>query len=308
MCDLTLGQPEKRVTIFSSFILMMNSEMTPIEYCREKARSSGSSFLTSFYFLSPEQVDAMTVLYAFCRELDDVVDDCVDKNQARELLSKWRADLAKVFQAALPEFPVNQALAEIVPVFRLPENELVELINGMEMDLDSVRYENFADLQQYCYRVAGVVGLLIARILGFEDERTLLYAEKLGLALQLTNIMRDVGEDALMGRIYLPLDELARFGVSEADVLARWYSPEFERFMRFQLERAQETYREAVALLPERDRQSQKVGLIMGGIYYALLLEMEKVGWQRVLAGKTRLSKWGKLWAALWVWLFGFKP
>lgn len=283
--------------------------MQPIEYCREKARNSGSSFLDGFRFLSPERRDAMTVLYAFCREVDDVADDCTDPAVARTTLAWWRQDLAKAFQAAsAPEHPVNQALQEIVGRYALPQQELEEIINGMEMDLHHDRYPTFADLQYYCYRVAGVVGRLIARILGFSNPQTLQYAEQTGLALQLTNIIRDVGEDARLGRIYLPQEDLKRFQVSENDIFDAQATPEFAELMRFQAARASDAYREALALLPAEDARSQKAGLVMAGLYYALLQEIIRDGVENVLKYKIRIPKPRKMRLALKYWLFGFKP
>ena len=283
--------------------------MQPMEYCRQKARQSGSSFLAGFRFLSPQQKDAMTALYAFCRELDDVVDDCSDRQTARTTLQWWRADLRRVFAAVeMPEHPVCQALKTVCPAFSLPEDELAAIINGMEMDLHHVRYAAFDDLRYYCYRVAGVVGRLIARILGFNSAQTLQYAETLGLALQLTNIIRDVGEDARMGRIYLPQEDLQRFGVSEQDILSANATPEFARLIQFQYERALNTYREAVALLPPCDKKRQKAGLVMGSIYYALLREIERDGLGNVLRYKIRIPNPRKMRIALKTWLFGFKP
>ena len=283
--------------------------MQPLDYCREKAQTSQSSFLTSFRFLSAPQRDAMTILYAYCRDLDDIVDDSRDPSIARTTLAWWRQDLAKVYQAnATPEHPVNQALRSIHSVFRLPESELADIINGMEMDLHHSRYANFDDLQYYCYRVAGVVGRLIARILGYTQETTLRYAETLGLALQLTNIIRDVGEDARMGRIYLPQDELAQFNVNENSILSATPTPEFAALMQFQFNRARETYRQAIAMLPATDKKAQKAGLIMASIYYALLLEIERDGLANVLRYKIRIPNPRKVRIALKTWLLGFKP
>ena len=283
--------------------------MQALDYCREKAQTSHSSFLTSFRFLSAPQRDAITILYAYCRELDDIVDDSRDPSIARATLAWWRQDLSKVFQAnAAPEHPVNQALRSISPTFRLPESELADIINGMEMDLHHSRYANFDDLQYYCYRVAGVVGRLIARILGYTQDTTLQYAQTLGLALQLTNIIRDVGEDARMGRIYLPQDELFQFGVSETSILAATPTPEFAALMQFQFNRARDTYRQAIALLPPADKKAQKAGLIMASIYYALLLEIERDGLANVLRYKIRIPNPRKMRIALKTWLFGFKP
>ena len=283
--------------------------MQALDYCREKAQTSQSSFLTSFRFLSAPQRDAMTILYAYCRELDDIVDDGRDANVARTTLAWWRQDLAKAFQAdAMPEHPVNQALRQIQPVFRLPESELADIINGMEMDLHHDRYATFDDLKYYCHRVAGVVGRLIARILGYTQDATLQYAETLGLALQLTNIIRDVGEDARMGRTYLPQDELAQFNVNENSILSATPTPEFAALMQFQFNRARETYRQAIALLPAADKKAQKAGLIMASIYYALLLEIERDGLANVLRYKIRIPNPRKVRIALKTWLLGFKP
>ncbi|WP_369584477.1 presqualene diphosphate synthase HpnD [Kingella oralis] len=283
--------------------------MQALDYCREKAQTSHSSFLTSFRFLSAPQRDAITILYAYCRELDDIVDDSRDPSIARATLAWWRQDLSKVFQAnTAPEHPVNQALRSISPIFRLPENELAEIINGMEMDLHHDRYATFDDLKYYCYRVAGVVGRLIARILGYTQDATLQYAETLGLALQLTNIIRDVGEDARMGRIYLPQDELAQFNVNENSILSATPTPEFAALMQFQFNRARETYRQAIAMLPAADKKTQKAGLIMASIYYALLLEIERDGLANVLRYKIRIPNPRKVRIALKTWLLGFKP
>ena len=283
--------------------------MQALDYCREKAQTSHSSFLTSFRFLSAPQRDAITILYAYCRELDDIVDDSRDPSIARATLAWWRQDLSKVFQAnTAPEHPVNQALRSISPIFRLPENELAEIINGMEMDLHHDRYATFDDLKYYCYRVAGVVGRLIARILGYTQDATLQYAETLGLALQLTNIIRDVGEDARMGRIYLPQDELAQFNVNENSILSATPTPEFAALMQFQFNRARETYRQAIAMLPAADKKTQKAGLVMASIYYALLLEIERDGLANVLRYKIRIPNPRKMRIALKTWLFGFKP
>lgn len=285
------------------------SPMQPLDYCRDKAAASGSSFLAGFRFLSPEQKDAMTVLYAYCRELDDAVDDCSDVGVARATLAWWRQDLARVFQSDVQaEHPVCRALQHTAPAFGLPEDELAEIIGGMEMDLHHVRYAHFDDLRYYCYRVAGVVGRLIARILGFSQPKTLQYAETLGLALQLTNIIRDVGEDARMNRIYLPADELQRFNVPAHTLQNGQITPEFTALMRFQVERARDTYRQALQLLPPEDKKSQKAGLVMAAIYYALLQEIERDGAQNVLRYKIRIPNPRKFRIAAKTWLFGFHP
>ncbi len=281
--------------------------MPPIEYCRQKAAESGSSFLSGFKFLPDHQRDAMTVLYAFCRELDDVVDDCSDKNTAQTALNWWRIDLARAFSDGLPEHPVNQALQPVARSFNLPQSEFVELIDGMQMDLDQARYATFDELKLYCRRAAGVVGCLIARILGFTNPRTLDYADKMGLALQLTNIIRDVGEDARNGRIYLPMEELQRFNVPAATIMQYQPTPEFTELMGFQIQRARDTYRQALALLPAADKKNQKVGLVMAAIYYALLNEIERDGAQNVLKYKIAIPSPRKKRIGLKTWVFGFK-
>jgi len=220
--------------------------MTPDDYCQQKAAASGSSFYYSFMFLEPRRRQAITALYAFCREVDDVVDDCPDPALARTTLAWWRTEIDALY-AGRPGHPVTQALAVSIKNFSLPQEQLHEIIDGMEMDLQQARYEDFKALHLYCYRVASVVGLLAAEIFGYSDRRTLKYAHDLGLAFQLTNIIRDVGEDARRGRVYLPRDELIRFGVSEADLLQARYTEGFRALMKFQIERAKSTYTKAFA-------------------------------------------------------------
>ena len=282
--------------------------MLALDYCRQKAAESHSSFLSGFRFLSVEKRNAITVLYAFCRELDDVVDGCTDLNVAQITLNWWRSDLEKVFNNEMPEHPVHQALKDIRASFDLPKNEFEALIDGMQMDLEQARYGSFDELKLYCHRVAGVVGCLIARILGFSNQKTLEYADKMGLALQLTNIIRDVGEDARQGRIYLPIEEMQKFDVPANVIMQCKPTDNFAKLMQFQVNRARETYREAMLLLPAEDKKSQKVGLIMAAIYYALLNEIDRDGAQNVLTYKIAIPSPRKKRIALKTWLFGFKP
>ena len=282
--------------------------MLALDYCHQKAAESHSSFLSGFRFLSVEKRNAITVLYAFCRELDDVVDGCTDLNVAQITLNWWRSDLEKVFNNEMPEHPVHQALKDIRASFDLPKNEFEALIDGMQMDLEQARYGSFDELKLYCYRVAGVVGRLIARILGFSNPQTLEYADKMGLALQLTNIIRDVGEDARQGRIYLPIEEMQKFDVPANVIMQCKPTDNFAKLMQFQVDRARETYREAMLLLPAADKKSQKVGLIMAAIYYALLNEIDRDGVQNVLTYKIAIPSPRKKRIALKTWLFGFKP
>ncbi|MCE5180173.1 MAG: presqualene diphosphate synthase HpnD [Betaproteobacteria bacterium] len=277
--------------------------MTPDQYCQEKASKSGSSFYYSFLFLPPPKRQAITALYAFCREVDDVVDECHDAAVAHAKLAWWRNEVTSIY-AGSPEHPVGQALAPLVKEFGLPAAELEEIIAGMEMDLQQNRYADFDQLQLYCHRVAGVVGLLSAKIFGYRDARTENYAHDLGLAFQLTNIIRDVGEDARRNRIYLPRDELQQFGVSEADILHGRETENFTRLMAFQAERARRYYDQAFAALPAADRKDQITGLIMAAIYRTVLDEIERDGYH-VLDRRTSLTPVRKLWIAVKTWLRG---
>ena len=275
--------------------------MTPDQYCQDKAARSGSSFYYSFLFLPPERRRAITALYAFCREVDDVVDECADTDIARTKLAWWRNEVAGVFSGAA-QHPVTQALMPAVRRFALPEADFGTIIDGMEMDLHYNRYPDFATLQLYCHRVAGVVGLMAARIFGFQDPATLHYAEQLGQAFQLTNIIRDVGEDARRNRVYLPLDELARFGMNATDVVQLREGDAFRKLMDFQIGRARQCYDLALAALPAVDRRSQRPGLVMAGIYRTLLEEIARDG-NRVLSQRTSLTPLRKLWIAWTTWI-----
>ena len=275
--------------------------MTPDQYCQERAAQSGSSFYYSFLFLEPPRRQAITALYAFCREVDVVVDECPDALLARTKLAWWRGEVKALFEGR-PSHPVTQALAASLKNFSLPQEQLLEIIDGMEMDLDHVRYADFKALHLYCYRVASVVGLLAAEIFGYRERLTLKYAHDLGLAFQLTNIIRDVGEDARRGRIYLPQDELSRFGVTETDLLQARYSDNFRRLMEFQVERARAMYRQAFAQLPAADRKAQRAGLIMAAIYRATLDEIVRDDY-RVLDQRISLPPLRKLWLAGKTWI-----
>jgi phytoene synthase len=275
--------------------------MTPDQYCQNKAAASGSSFYYSFMFLPPDKRRAITALYAFCREVDDVVDECSDESVARIKLAWWRGQVAEVYQGN-PQHPVCQALAPAVKQFNLPQEHLLEIIDGMEMDLNRHSYDDFKSLQLYCYRVASVVGLLAAEIFGYTDRRTLKYAHDLGIAFQLTNIIRDVGEDARRGRIYLPQDELQQFGVSTGDILNARESEGFHKLMEFQIERAERFYQQALEQLPAADRKAQRTGLIMAAIYRATLDEIRRSGCH-VLRERISLTPLRKLWLAYRTWL-----
>ena len=275
--------------------------MTPDKYCQQKAAASGSSFYYSFLFLAPERRQAITALYAFCREVDDVVDECPDPDLARTQLAGWRTEITALYDGR-PNHPVTQALAIALTRFNLPREQLTEIIDGMEMDLLHKRYPDFKALNLYCYRVASVVGLLAAEIFGYQDRHTLKYAHDLGLAFQLTNIIRDVGEDARRDRIYLPQDELQRFAVAPDDILQGRYTENFRRLMEFQIERADATYAQALAALPAQDRRAQRAGLAMAAIYRTLLAKIKRDG-SHVLDRRTSLWPLHKLWLAGWAWI-----
>ena len=274
--------------------------MNPHDYCQDKAAKSGSSFYYSFMFLPAERRQAITALYAFCREVDDVVDECHDLSLAQTKLEWWRQEVGRMY-GGLPTHPVGHALKDVLKGFRLPQEQLLEIIDGMAMDLSQTRYLDFKGLQLYCYRVASVVGLLAAEIFGYQDRQTLKYAHDLGLAFQLTNIIRDVGEDARRGRIYLPIEDLQRFNVPAKDILEARYSDAFRELMAFQAERAEKFYDQAFAQLPAVDRKAQRPGLVMAAIYRTLLREIARDGFM-VLDRRTSLTPLRKVWLAGTTW------
>ncbi len=275
--------------------------MSPDQYCQERAAKSGSSFYYSFRFLPADRRRAITALYAFCREVDDIADEVNDVNVARTKLAWWRTEVANLF-AGHPQHPVTLALVHATKNFGVDQARLNEIIDGMEMDLTHHRYKDFESLKLYCHRVAGVVGQLSASIFGFRHPETLVYAEHLGLAFQMTNIIRDVGEDARRGRIYLPSDELSNFGVRIEDLLQGKRTDNFVRLMSFQADRAKSLYHTAFASLHLDDKKPQRPGLIMAAIYRTLLTEIERDGFM-VLNQRTSLTPLRKLWIAWRTWI-----
>ena len=270
--------------------------MSPDEYCQQKTVQSGSSFYYSFLFLPAERRRAITALYAFCREVDDTVDEATDDSIARIKLAWWRNEVSSTYKG-VPSHPVMKALQPHLAVYDLQQEHMQAIIDGMEMDLDQSRYLDYPAMQRYCWHVASVVGILSASIFGQTNPQTLKYAEKLGLAFQLTNIIRDVGEDARKGRIYLPVNELQQFGVTAADLLNARHSDKFEQLMAFQVARAQAVYDEAFALLPKQDRRAQRPGLMMAAIYRTLLTEIQADRYH-VLTQRISLTPLRKLWLA----------
>ena len=276
--------------------------MTPEQYCQEKTAKSGSSFYYSFRFLSKSRRLAITALYAFCREVDDIADECTDLSVAKTKLNWWRSEIERLYQNQ-PQHPVSKALLPAIHTYQLDAEHFMEIIDGMEMDLNFNRYQDFKQLQLYCYRVASVVGLLSAQIFGFKNRKTLKFAHDLGMAFQLTNIIRDVGEDARRNRIYLPLDELAKFGVSEDDLLASRESIAVKRLLDFQIERAESYYDKALGTLTAEDHKNQRVSLMMASIYRTLLREIGSSGAEKVLNARISLGALRKMLLALKVWL-----
>ncbi len=280
----------------------MNKPMSPQAYCQQKAAASGSSFYYSFLFLPKAKREAITALYAFCREVDDVADECADANIARTKLAWWRNEIRQLY-AGNPQHPVTKALLPAIDAYKMDEEHFLEIIDGMEMDLDQNRYTDFKQLQLYCYRVASVVGLLSVQIFGFNNRNTLKYAHDLGMAFQLTNIVRDIGEDARRGRIYIPLDEIKKAGLSETDILHGHHSAKMQELLDFQIERVERFYDKALNALPQEDRKSQRTGLIMAAIYRTLLREIKQSGSQQVLDARISLTPLRKLWLAWTTWL-----
>ena len=277
--------------------------MNPDTYCQDKAAASGSSFYYSFLFLPQAQRRAITALYAYCREVDDVVDETSDPSVAGAKLAWWAQEIGRLYSGQ-PQHPVTRALQPHLETFGITHERLLQILEGMGMDLSQSRYLDFAALARYCHLVAGVVGELAAGIFGATQSSTFEYARQLGLALQLTNILRDVGEDARRGRIYLPIDDLQRFNVKAADLLAGRYVDGFDALMQFEAQRARDAFRAAWAALPAVDQRAQRPGLIMGSIYATLLSEIEREQF-RVLHQRISLTPLRKLGIAWRTWVLG---
>ena len=273
------------------------------ETCDQITRKSASNLALAFVLLPPRKRAAMSALYAFCREVDDVADeDSVPLAKRREQLAAWREDIREACEGGVPEFQVNRELQPFIIEHKLPFHLFAELVKGVEMDLDQDRYPDPSALEGYCYRVASVVGLLSIEIFGYTDPRCREYADALGKALQLTNILRDIGEDAARGRIYVPTSELARFGVTEEEILARQTSDRFEALAASLAVRAREFYARARALLPPADRRSMVAAELMGTVYWRLLRRIENRRFPVLGDAPVRLGKGHKLALVLLAW------
>jgi phytoene synthase len=286
--------------------------MTPSEaqaYCNAVTKQSGSNFYYSFFFLPAARRDAMYTVYAFCKEVDSAVDDAPPGSDPGEAIRRWRAEVAAVY-GGMPTHPVAISLAHHVRQLGIPKEHFDELINGVEMDLTTTRYATFEELSRYCYRVACVVGLICLHIFGTRDPRARDYAVNLGMAFQLTNILRDLGTDADRGRIYLPREDLHRFDYPERQLLSKQHAPQFRALMKFQCERARGYYDRARTILeslPPADRKALLPAEIMRGVYKRILVKIERADY-RVFGPRIRLSTPSKLLAATGVWLRSLLP
>ncbi len=274
-----------------------------MQQSRAITRSSASNLALAFILLPKSKREAMSVLYAFCRQIDDIADDESSPVEVRrEKLAAWRAELHLACHGRSPEFPVTRELQPVIAQYHLPFRLLDELLLGVEMDLDVRRYPGWDELEVYCYRVASVVGLLSIEIFGYTEPACRDYAVYLGKALQLTNILRDVRADALRGRIYLPLNELERFGLAEQDVLGLRYSRAFCAVARAVAERARHFYHLASRTLPAADRRSMRAAELMGAVYWRLLRKLEGQDFNVFGPQPTRLSRAQKTCLILRAW------
>ncbi len=268
------------------------------QYCLEKVKASHSNFTVSFLLLSSNKRLAINALYAFCREVDDVADECKEYEVGKAKLEWWKAEIERLYNHN-PQHPVTKALLPHIDTFNLNKEYFLEIIDGMEMDLNFNRYDSFKELQLYCYRVASVVGILSAKIFGFENNKTIKYAHNLGIALQLTNILRDLGEDARMGRIYVPLDILKKFNITENELLSYKKTSKMKELVDHLFAQALHFYKLAFDHLPPEDRKQQKPGIIMANIYYCLLHEIRNNQPENILNIKTLLPPLRKFFIVL---------
>jgi phytoene synthase len=275
-----------------------------MEQSRSITQSSASNLALAFVLLPREKRDAMSALYAFCRAVDDVADEeARPVEQRRAALAEWRADIRRACEGATPAFATNREFQPVIQRYKLPFPLFDELIRGCEMDLDQARYATLADLELYCYRVASVVGLLSIEIFGYRHPGTRDYAVALGKALQFTNILRDVGNDARRGRIYLPQTELDRFGVTAEEILRGAYSERFQALAADFAQRTREFYRTAQQRLAREDRKGMVAAELMGAVYWRLLEKLGRAEFRVLQPEPIRLSKPHKLALILRAWV-----
>ena len=280
---------------------MVQHETNLSEQSRRITKKSNSNFYYSFFSLPSDKRKALYAIYALCRCLDDVVDKSANRLEASEELLKWTTEIINMYKGN-PSHPLTIDLKSYIDKYSIPQKYFLELIKGVEMDLTKDRYGTFDELHKYCYRVASIVGLICAEVFGYHNATTLGYAVDLGIALQLTNIMRDIKADTLNGRIYLPLEDLKKFGYTEEDLLSSTYNQAFVELMRFEAERARSYYKRAVETLPKEDQRAMVAAEIMRAIYSRLLQEIESANYD-VFAHPPKLSKLQKILIALKTWV-----
>ena len=279
---------------------MIPGVSAPLRYCRGLTKRSRSNFYYSFLFLPRPQREAIYTVYAFCRVVDDIADQEPDPHRRAERLGDWREEVGRIFNGG-PRHPISVKLSECVRRFPIPREYFDALIDGVEMDLHKTRYPTFEELYTYCYHVASVIGLMCIEVFGYQTPHAKVYAEKLGVALQLTNILRDLKADAERGRIYLPLEDLDRFGYSQGELLRGQYNERFMSLMAFESQRARGFYRLASEAMTPQDRPTLLAAEIMGEIYLALLRQIEKRCYD-VFGPPIALPRYRKLFIALKVW------
>lgn len=280
--------------------------MLPLDYCQQKIHINKINQAIIFGFTPRTQKNALLAIYALYQELNDITYQCSDYQVAQTTFSWWRQDIDKIFSQHKPEHPINQALQLLLPQCPLPQHELIEMVNGVEMNLNHFRYQNFSDLQYYCQRLFGTIAKLFTHILGYSNSKTIEFSEKLGIAIQLINIIRNIGQDARQGKILIPIDELAQFNVPAQTILNNTPPPEFANLIHFQIQRIKDMYKQSFKLLPNEDIKQQTINLIIANIYYVLLAEIEQDNPNNLLKYKIYIPQPRQFRIALKTRLFGF--
>ncbi len=275
---------------------MKDKLLQSYRYCKKIARKKAGNFYYAFLLLPKQKRSSLYAVYSFMRRCDDLVDDPskVSLEQKKEVLNQWREKTKKAFETGNFEHPIFPALLDSIQRFSIPHSYFFELMNGVEMDLEKNRYDKFEDLYQYCYRVASIVGLVCIHIFGFKDKKALEYAESVGIAFQLTNILRDIREDERLGRIYIPLEDLKRFRCSESSLKEGIVDERFRKLLHFEFERARDYYAQGEKLSALINQDSQRALMALIGIYKGLL---EKINRQenQVFEKRIHLSLFEKL-------------